>query len=206
MTSGPPVAELRNKAEAGDAESQFVLGGLYDRGRGVPGDKKEAARWFRAAAEKGHPDAQNNLGSFYQFGEGVPQDCKVAREWYEKAVAGGSADALNSLGYLYNNGLGVETNRQRAIELYLQATEKRHPHAMYNLGISYQTGDGVPKDLVEAYKWFDLARFHTQFSPDMQVKWGSRGSLDEVKRQLRPEQIKEAGQRARDWDRQRRPK
>ena len=57
------LAELRARAEAGDAASQFNLGFRYATGEGVPEDDAEAARWFRLAAEQGHASASTTSGS-----------------------------------------------------------------------------------------------------------------------------------------------
>lgn len=76
---GPPVqaqdtwttqelAELRARAEAGDASAQYYLGDRYDIGLDVPEDKAEAVRWFRLAAEQGYARAQVMLGWMYRFG------------------------------------------------------------------------------------------------------------------------------------------
>ncbi len=61
-------------AEQGDADAQFSLGAMYDKGRGVPQDDAEAVKWSRKAAEQGYADAQLNLGVAYELGQGVPQD------------------------------------------------------------------------------------------------------------------------------------
>ena len=52
------LADLRVSAEAGDAEAQFILGGMYVTGRGGPQDDAEAVAWYRRAAEQGHARAQ----------------------------------------------------------------------------------------------------------------------------------------------------
>ena len=58
--------ETKAKAEAGDAIAQNKIGVMYDLGRGVLEDDKEAAKWYRKAAEQGHAEAQINLASMYQ--------------------------------------------------------------------------------------------------------------------------------------------
>ena len=63
-------------AEQGDAESQFVLGMLYDDGEGVKQNYQQAAEWYQKAANQGHAMAQYNLGILYQFGLGVAEDDK----------------------------------------------------------------------------------------------------------------------------------
>lgn len=45
------LAELRRKAEAGDAKAQYNLGICYTFGQGVPKDAAEAVKWFRKAAD-----------------------------------------------------------------------------------------------------------------------------------------------------------
>ena len=68
-------------AEAGDAEAQLSLAGLYESGLGVSQDPAEAVRWYRAAAEQGDPVGQLNLGDLYAKGEGVARDLGLAVYW-----------------------------------------------------------------------------------------------------------------------------
>ena len=79
------LAELRARAEAGDAEAQFNLGVMYDTLEGVPVDLLAAARWYRLAAAQGHAAAQFNLGFAYRRGRGVPQDGPEAVAWFRRA-------------------------------------------------------------------------------------------------------------------------
>src|SRR5437899_1229384 len=81
-----PVAQLRAKAEQGDAAAQFQVGQAYDHGTEVKKNESEAVLWYRRAAEQGYAAAENNLGSLCQFGEGVPQSNVEAVKWYQRAV------------------------------------------------------------------------------------------------------------------------
>ena len=67
---------LKLAAEQGDAGAQYNLGVIYDNGRGVAQDDKEAARWFGLAAKQGHADAPFYIGVMYTNGQGVAQDDK----------------------------------------------------------------------------------------------------------------------------------
>jgi TPR repeat protein len=67
--SAKEFADLRAKAEKGDADAQGILGSTYNFGQGVDKDQAEAVKWFRKAAEQGEEDAQYNLGVCY--GKGV---------------------------------------------------------------------------------------------------------------------------------------
>ena len=201
MGGRPQVDEVRARAERGDAIAQLGMGTFYDQGGFLPQDLAQAAKWYRASAEQGNTEAQNSLGSLYQFGQGVPQDYSQAKTWYEKAAAQGSHKALNSLGYLYDLGLGVPEDNVRAVKLYTEAAEKGNTQAMKSLGLVYAKGEpGVSRDVVEAFKWLNLARFYTQSSNDMRLKWQVRGLLDELKKDMTSAQIARGEQLSMDWD------
>lgn len=44
------IKTLHKQAEAGDAESQFNIGVMYENGSGAKQDYAEAAKWHRKAA------------------------------------------------------------------------------------------------------------------------------------------------------------
>jgi uncharacterized protein len=96
----------RISAEQGDADAQFLLGNLYDEGRGVPQDYSEAIRWYRLSADQGHAPAQNNLAEIYRKGSGVPKDVGEAVKWFTQAAEHGYAPAQANLGAMYGLGLG----------------------------------------------------------------------------------------------------
>ena len=81
------LAALRASAEAGDAEAQFILGGIHVTGVGVPPDAAEAVGWYRRAAEQGHVRAQYNLGGMYAEGRAVPPDAVEAHMWLTIAAS-----------------------------------------------------------------------------------------------------------------------
>jgi uncharacterized protein len=200
LASAIDVDELRSRAEQGDASAQYELAMAYDAGQGVQKDLAQAAHWCSKAAEQGHAAAQNCIGSMYQFGDGVPQDEVAATSWYEKAAGQGHGEAYTNLGYMYDLGKGVSQDRARAVELYLKGADKGSLNAMLNLGISYWNGAGVAVDRVEAFKWLDLARFYTQRSDNMQLKWRARGALDELQKEMSRAEIREGKQRSKEWD------
>ena len=91
----PDFRETLQAAERGNAQAQFSLGGMYDKGQGVHQDYAEALRWFRKAAEQGDADAQNILGDMYLRGFGVRQDLALAQEWFGKACQNGDQDGCD---------------------------------------------------------------------------------------------------------------
>ena len=69
---------------------------MYAKGRGVPQDYAEAAKWFHKGAEKGSGSAQVKLGAAYVLGRGVPQDYVVAHMWFNLAAAQGEKFAAKA--------------------------------------------------------------------------------------------------------------
>jgi TPR repeat protein len=97
-------------AKQGDAAAQYIMGVMYEWGRGVPKDHKTAVKYYTLAAEQGFADAQFNLGVMYRLGQGVPQDYTTAAKWYKLAAEQGGADAQLNLGVMYLKGNGVPTD------------------------------------------------------------------------------------------------
>ncbi len=62
LTTPPPFAETKAKAEEGDAIAQSNLGFMYRQGQGVAQDFKEAVKWFQKAADQGDANGQKILG------------------------------------------------------------------------------------------------------------------------------------------------
>jgi hypothetical protein len=107
---------------------------------------------------------------------------------------------------MYDQGKGVPQDRARAVQLYLKGADKGSLNAMLNVGVSYWKGEGVPIDRVEAFKWLDLARFYTQRSRNMQLKWRVRGALDQLKQEMSKAEIRAGQQLSKEWDASHRPK
>jgi hypothetical protein len=199
--SGPRegLASLQQHAEGGDAVAQRRLGSRFDFGYGVRQNYAEAARWYQMAADQGDAAAQNNLGSLYQYGLGVSTNLSKALELYRKSADQGFAMAENNLGFMHDSGLGVAQDREQANKWFRRAAEQGYADAMYNLGVNCGGGFGVQQDLAEAYKWVDLARFYTQFGPNVKIKWTIRHAWDDLERQLPKEVLAEGRRRAKEW-------
>ena len=137
--------------------AQFVIGYMYQYGKGVPQDYAEAARWYRKAAEQGNAKSQHNLGYMYDKGQGVPQDYAEAVRWYRKAAEQGNAKSQHNLGYMYQYGQGVPQDYAEAMRWYRKAAEQGHASAQLNLGYMYDKGQGVSQDYAEALRWYRKA-------------------------------------------------
>ncbi len=148
---------LRPLAEQGNATAQFDLGGMYNRGQGVPQDDAEALAWYRKAADQGDARAQNGLGDLYFDGKGVPQDYAAALTWYRKSADQGHASGEYNLGAMYESGEGVPQDDAEALRWYRLAADQGHGRAQVELGSMYENGQGTAQDYGEALKWFQKA-------------------------------------------------
>ena len=76
---------LHTAALLGDAESQFLIGGMYSKGEGTNEDNLEALKWLKESAHNGYPKAQLRLAYMLSAGEFVKKDEEAALVWMEKA-------------------------------------------------------------------------------------------------------------------------
>mgnify|MGYP001973676775 CR=1 FL=1 len=174
------IAAIRKKAEAGDVESQSLLGSHFylDLADGRETQEK-AVKWLRAAATQGHVQSQYFLGRI--FATSCPEkyfrkDDEVALKWWRMAAETGYADACKSLGNVFFEGHGVRRDRKESFKWYRKAAEQGDHRAQRRLGEHYRFGHGVSKDLVKAYAWYELA-LHCM--PEWQrPRLGDRASLE----------------------------
>ena len=95
--SGDHATALREwepLAEQGNADAQYNLGVMYEKGNGVLQDYKTAMKWYRLAAKQGYARAQSNLGYMYVKGQGVIQDKVYAHMWWNIAASSGHKDLV----------------------------------------------------------------------------------------------------------------
>lgn len=153
------LENLRQAAEAGDAEAQYRLGMLYGNGEGVELDHRQAEQWFSRAARQGHEDALLNLAWLYATGTGVDMDEERARELYLLAADRGSGKAQYVAATIYRFGqYGVERDMSRAIHYYQLAADRGIGSAQFALGKLLMEGKHVPRDDVVALQWLTLAQ------------------------------------------------
>lgn len=138
-------------AEAGDAEAQYNLAILYERGLGVLRDLSQAFDLCHMAALQGLPQAQVELGRLYARGWGTAQRYGDALQWFEKAADQGDPAGQRNVGWLYDQGYGVPQNYKTAAKWYQLAAAQGNAEGQYALANLYLEGNGVHKDPVQAY-------------------------------------------------------
>jgi hypothetical protein len=115
--------DLRNLAEAGDADAQYFLAVRYHTGTNVVQDDAQAVKWFERAANQGHVLAQADLPSYYWSGIGVPKDLSKAYFWAALAVAQGDENSKTTL-----EGLSTQMTRAQVDAARRQADNWLRKH------------------------------------------------------------------------------
>jgi uncharacterized protein len=182
--------EFKPLAEQGDAGAQTYLGDIFEHGRGVLRDCKEAVKWYRKAAEQGNVAGQLFLGVCYETGQGVPQDYVQAVKLYRKAADQALTYAKFKLGYMYAYGRGIPKDYAEAVKWLNLAADQGNAGAQSLLGVLYADGHGFPQDYVQAYMRLNLAA--AQDERDSELR-------DDVAKKMTPSQIAEAQRLATEW-------
>ena len=175
-------------AARGDAESQLIVGTMYDLGQGVPQNYAEALKWYTRSANQGNATAQNNLGILYLQAQGTPQNFDLAAKWIQMSANQGYAPGEMNLGFLYADGNGVPRNPVNAVYWLRKAGEQGDAAGERRLGDLYSKGNIVTWDFIEAYKWYVLAAAQGDAEAVRQ--------RDELAQKMSPQGISEAQQRA----------
>ena len=111
------------KAEAGDAEAQFDVGNMYEKGNGVAKDEAKAFEWYAKAAKQNHDKAAFEVGFAYLRGAGVSKDYDKAMTWLSTAADYNNVRAYYFLGTMYEKGSGVPVDLEKALRWYTRASK-----------------------------------------------------------------------------------
>ena len=71
--------QLRSLAQTGNVRAQYLLGLMFNEGKGVQEDDAEAFHWFRKAALHNNADANLALALMYFNGDGVQRNLAGAK-------------------------------------------------------------------------------------------------------------------------------
>jgi TPR repeat protein len=164
-------------AENGNPIAQYNFGCRYINGDGVPQNLVEAAKWFRLAADQGVAEAQYRLGLWYlhqsacgNIADNLEKQAELqteAAKWLRLAANQGYAPAQFQLAGYCEYGCVSRT---------------------FNKSIGFSYNDGrVTRNLVEAYKWYNLAS--AQGYVDEIIQRSATTYRDDVAAKMTPDQI-----------------
>lgn len=150
-------------------EAQYQLGVIYEEGRGVNVNTREAFGLYQKAAGQGHAEADKRLSRLkkdiakiasddywtgYKYKSGIYSDKgdaeELALKYFRNSAELGNLDAMVELGQCYQYGLGTPIDPGQAITWYQNAAEQGSVTAQYRLGQCYDEGFGVAKDQSKA--------------------------------------------------------
>ncbi len=114
-------AERMELARSGDAEAQFNIGEMYEKGSGVSANIKNAFMWFEQAAQQNHQKAQFKIAYMYYRGEGVTADPAKAFQLMTPLANYGYARAQYYLALMYETAAGTARNMDQAQLWYSRA-------------------------------------------------------------------------------------
>lgn len=100
------VDAIIQRAQNGDVDAMFTLGGLYFKGEHVRYDPDTACYWWTEAANRGNVSCQYNLGLLYHGDLSTMfYDPNLAGYWFNVAANNGDRDAYEMLTkhYRYSN-------------------------------------------------------------------------------------------------------
>lgn len=96
-TTAAKMAAIRQAAEQGKADAQYLLGLLKEDGDSCDIDPTEAVRWYGEAAEQDHAGAQYRLAQLNEHGVGCEINLTEAFKWYRRAALQDYPDAREDL-------------------------------------------------------------------------------------------------------------
>ena len=162
------IADLKAKAEFGDAESQFWLGDCYLTGYRVPLNFEEAKKWLRLAAYQGDPYHQYALAKAYDGRPMSLEDYKESIDMAFKSADQGFAPAEHWCGLSYRLGedwegkVLVPVDDVKAFAMFVKSAQKGYWNGMVEVAECYEFGWGIAKSMPDAFAWYHLALLRTK--------------------------------------------
>lgn len=141
-------------AEKDNADAQYNLGILYQKGLGVEKNPKAAFIWYKRASANGNTDAMYNLGIMYNKGRVIYRSPKDAIKWWKKAAELGNAEAQFNIAveYFYGRTLGKDVTK--ALYWWKKSARQGNKSSKAALYKVYSEGMyGIEKNQQEANRW-----------------------------------------------------
>lgn len=155
------VAELRTKAEAGDAQAAYQLGKWLEFGRNnLCKDYAKAFAMYLLSSKGGNAEAMGGLANFYYYGWGVQRNDALALRWAAAGVALNNGRAMMTLGDMYVHGLaGLPKDQEEGFKLLLRGAELGNANSkgMYQVAQMFAKGNGTSVDKNQAEYWMRKA-------------------------------------------------
>ena len=183
--------QLRDAAQSGDANAQFVVATRYMNGENVNADPAKAAYWYGKAAAAGLAPAQYRVATLYERGKGVPKNMSAALSWYERAAALGNVRAMHNAAVISAGNDAGTPDYARAYKWFSLAADHGLKDSQFNLAVLIERGLGTKADAVEALFWYQSAA--AQDDADANAK------ADVLAKTLSPASVEKVAARLKSW-------
>jgi TPR repeat protein len=154
------VLDWRKAAKGGHPMAAYLLGQLYEQGRGVAVSPATAFRYYKQAAAAGQAQAAVRVGLVYRDGNkalGVRSDYQKALKMFETGALASWPEAQFYLADMYRRGLGVPASQSESLRWLILAARKHHVPSLIELARVHYEGEGVPQDRVQGWSYIGLA-------------------------------------------------
>ncbi len=149
---------LRRASDGGYAAAQQELGLVYESGKIVERNIREAVRLYSAAAAQNDAFAMRYLAVLYiNNKDSTESEKQEAVRLLRRASDAEFPEAQSILAQMYREGIEVEKDPDEAFRLYEKAARNGSTDAMLILAVSYDQGVGVERSPREAVKWYRAA-------------------------------------------------
>ncbi|NRB57980.1 MAG: sel1 repeat family protein [Salinicola sp.] len=191
------VSFLQDAWGGGVVDAGYTLSTMYYNGVCVKKDIDESRKLATQAAQEGYILAQRMLGMSYldeKWEKLYPYDVDKGVYWLSKAGDAGDGVSAGQLSHMYGEGEGVSENDCKYFYWLKKAVftkyEKGNLLGVSGLASAYEKGVGTKRDLVKAYKYYDLV--------------GSAGveGKRRIAKEMTQEQIDEALRQSKEWQRE----
>ncbi len=142
---------LTEAANQGQLDAQISLASIFDQGKKVDRDRKEALKWAHKAAENGDDQLQYQVGLLLAAGdEGIEQDKDAALFWLHQSALQGNAEARTLINRLYASGWKPPSSIEQPERWLHEAAGVGNLDAAFSLAMIYFRGDVFQKDHVKS--------------------------------------------------------
>lgn len=93
-----------------NAESNYLLGEMYELGEGANQNFNTALYYYKQSSEQVNTNAMCKLGTFYEWGQGVAKNDSIAFLQYSRAANAGNSWGQRCVSHCYYYGIGTERN------------------------------------------------------------------------------------------------
>lgn len=192
------VDDWSKAADEGHPIAAYLVGQLYEQGRGVAQSDGLAFQYYKIAADAGHLEAMVKVGITYRDGNkaiGVKRDYQKALKLFENGALAAFPEAQYELAGMYRHGLGVPVERSESLRWLILAAKKHYVPSLLELARIHFDGEGVDRNRVMGWAFLDLATRYAQGEEQARVN----AAKDKYAVRLSDTEKDAARQAADDW-------